>query len=366
MRRPFDSSKATVLYDRAEEKTCPFCGRALWIFQHRRRFVFRRDGLYALVRQDKRCPNKECEGSTIIYRPRVDIRFALPRVDYGLDVAIEFGERHLRDGLPLNKIRRQLNARGVPVSQRQSCRLFRTYVTLTKLVKGDEQALRQKLSAQGGIVLMVDGVQYDNKSPVLYLLWDAISGEPLFGERKPYRGEEDLVPLLEKVKAMDVPVIGVVTDKECGLVPAIKKVFPGVPYQYCQIHFLKNAALGHSEDLAELGESVEDRAKKACRVAKRLRKRGVTSMEHWEGDRLAEELPELGPSHLAGRLLSSLSEEQLTAELCAMARHAARATGRAPLAPPELIRHQGLERVRMAAEEAAKKGGTGSSASPRR
>ncbi len=73
---------------------------------------------------------------------------------------------------------------------------------------------------------MCDGVQFDDRSPVLYLVWDAISGEPLFGERKPYRSRDDLVPLLERVKDMDVPVIAAVTDKETGLVPAIEKVFP--------------------------------------------------------------------------------------------------------------------------------------------
>ena len=39
---------------------------------------------------------------------------------------------------------------------------------------------------------MCDGVQFDDRSPVLYLVWDSLSGTPLFGERKQYRGEEDL------------------------------------------------------------------------------------------------------------------------------------------------------------------------------
>jgi hypothetical protein len=54
-----------------------------------------------------------------------------------------------------------------------------------------------------------------------------------------------------------------------------------------------------------------------------------------------------------------LSEEQLTVELCAMARHAARSTGRAPLNPAEQVQHQRLEEVRSAVQEAQKKGATG-------
>ena len=52
-----------------------------------------------------------------------------------------------------------------------------------------------------------------------------------------------------------------------------------------------------------------------------------------------------------------LSEEQFAAELCAMGRHAARATGRAPLDPPEQVRHQRLEAVRNTVDEALKGGG---------
>jgi len=85
---------------------------------------------------------------------------------------------------------------------------------------------------------MVDGVQYDNTSPVLYMAWDGLSGTPLFGERKAFRGAEDLVPLLERVKAMDVKVIATVSDKEKGLVPAIADAFPETPHQLCQNHFL--------------------------------------------------------------------------------------------------------------------------------
>jgi len=88
--------------------------------------------------------------------------------------------------------------------------------------------VRGRLLAQGGIVLMADGVQFDDTSPVLYVVWDALSGVPLFGERKPFRGEEDLIPLLMRVKEMDVPVIGAVSDKEKGLVPAVAEVFPDV------------------------------------------------------------------------------------------------------------------------------------------
>lgn len=346
VRRTYDVSEAKLLYTDTPERVCEVCEANLWIRWHEARFVHRLDGVYQIVTRVRRCP-ANCPGQ--VFRPPVDIRFALPKATYGTDVVIEVGERHLRGGTSLRAIGRDLNARGVPVTQRHVCELFRSYVALTKLARGDEEEVRQRLLKQGGVVVMADGVQYDDASPVLYLVWDAISGLPLYGERRTFKGKDDLVPLLERVKRLGVPILGVVSDKEKGLLPAIREVFPDVPHQVCQNHFLKNCAAGMSADLTALGKSVEIRAEEVRKIASGLHKRGVASAE-WE----------VGPqpdSKPASADADPLTEEQLAAELCAMTRHAARAAGHAPLAPPEQVRHERLEQVRAVVKDAARKGG---------
>ncbi len=270
MRRAVDPSRATRIEQTASETVCSQCGRALHISQHRCRFVFRLDGLVHSVERDKRCPQRECPGRSRIYRPPQDIRLALPSMSYGLDVVVWVGEGHLTRGESLRQLGRELNQNQVPIDQTQVGELLRTYLVLGRLCRGDEATLRTRLLEQGGIVLMVDGVQYDDRSPVLYLCWDALSGTPLFGERKEFRGRDDLSPLLERVKAMDVPVIGIVTDKEKGLVPAVQAVFPQVPYQFCHTHFLKNCAKPMESDLSELGASVAQRAESVQKIAAQL------------------------------------------------------------------------------------------------
>lgn len=379
MRRSYDVSEAALLYIEAPAETCEACSSPLWICEHRERFVHRLDGVYEVVRQLKWCHVEGCEDYHRVHTPPVDLRMALPRATYGTDVLIEVGARHLDEGRSLRGIGRDLNERGVPVSQRHAGSLLRKYVALTKAARGDDERVRQRLLQQGGILLMADGVQFDNTSPVLYMVWDALSGEPLFGERKAFRSAEDLVPLLERVQAMNVPIIGVVSDKEKGLVPAIAKVFPGVPHQLCQTHFLKNCALGLADDLKALGESVTTRADKVQQIAKRLHERGCDSVEADRGLTAgSEEQTVLRPANTAAESEAAnptpntlgaettsvtsdapLSEEQLAVELCAMSRHAARSTGRAPLNPPEHVRHEGLEQVRAAVQEAQKKGATG-------
>jgi len=233
--RPFGQD---VVYT-ALQQDCPDCHRTLPVYQQDARRVQGLDVAFWLRRRDKRC-QEDCPGlRPIIYAPR-DLRVVLPGRIYGLDVTLHVGERHLCDGVALAQITRELDKRGLPIDQRHTGRVFRDFMALTTLARGDDAALCARLRAQGGIVLMCDGVQFDARCPVLYLVWDAVSGQPLFGERKPFRGEDDLVPLLERVRSMDVPVIGVVTDKEKGLVPAVERVFPGVPYQFCHTHFLKH------------------------------------------------------------------------------------------------------------------------------
>jgi len=39
-----------------------------------------------------------------------------------------------------------------------------------------------------------------------------------------------------------------VTDMEKGLVPAIREVFPDVPHQYCQLHYLERDVIQSVSD----------------------------------------------------------------------------------------------------------------------
>jgi hypothetical protein len=207
------------------------------------------------------------------------------------------------------------------------------------------------------------------------LVWDAISGQPLFGERKVYRGADDLVPLLERVKAMDVPVIGVVTDKERGLVPAIEQVFAGVPFQFCHTHYLKNCAIPLKDDTSALQASVRRRADAVREIGKQLSASDPGSESESDSESSTVELatgtaePSASSSSpvLSGEPPSEEtvsdptdnaaepSEEDLAREVCDLVRVNSRVSGKSPLDPPELKRHDRLENIRDFVNEARKK-----------
>jgi len=369
MKRHTDRPLEETFTYTALEESCPDCGRRLPIYQVISRPVEGVDRAVLLKRRDKRC-GPDCPGPRPVFFAPRDLRVVLPNRIYGLDVTLHVGQRHFDDGVALAQITRDLNARGVPIDQRHTCRVFRDFVALTELVRGDEAAVRARLGAQGGIVLMCDGVQFEDRSPVLYLAWDALSGTPLFGERKPFRGADDLVPLLERVRAMGVPVIGVVSDKEKGLVPAVQRVFPDVPYQLCHTHFLKNCAKPLDADRTSLQASVRRRADAVRKVSAQLPRSPLPSPEVAPA---AEEAPPVAeetvpssastePSMAATTTRSEdlprtaapapLTEEELAREVCELVRVNSRVSGKAPLDPAELKRHDRLEEVRTLVDDA--------------
>lgn len=382
MHRSFDDRDFQLLIATAAHVTCEVCGGPLHVTQHRERFVERLDGLVQLLRRDKRCCDEACPGRTKVLRPLEDLRFALPRMNFGTDVVVAVGERHLERHESLSLIAGELTEQGVPIHQTSAGRLFRCYLALADLARGDDNAVRDRLRARGGIVPMLDGVQFDEHSPVIYLVWDALSGEPLFGERRPFRSADDLKSLLLRVKEMGVPVIGIVSDKEKGLVPAVTEVFPDAPYQFCQHHFLKNCAKPLADDLSALQESVEDRAERARKIAKRLhvidlRGQETATQEKEKATTANDEQAETPTKAEDAEALTTsqgtkaetqptppeatpISEPELVAELCAIARENARSSGKAPLAPPALARHNRLETIRQAVDLArsqAREGG---------
>jgi len=364
MKRHVGYKPEEILVVTAEDTECPDCGGSMWIVQHRDRWVQRLDNYYHLVRNDRQCVNAACPGERPLYRPHEDLRFALPRKTFGFDVIMAVGERHLA-GEPLAAIGRDLNANGVPIDQTHVGRLFRDYQALWQSTR-DPAKLVERLRAQGGAVLMADGVQFEGQSPVLYVAWDAVSGIPLLGERREFRGKDDLKSVLKRVKAIGVPVRAVVTDKETGLVPAVKEVFPDAPYQYCQTHFLFNCAKPLKPDRSELDSSVKRRAEQVRLVAKQIHQQERRETEQTLDGK--EQEPVGPPADCSPSLASggSPSEEtDLTTprgfakEVCALVRQNARRSGKAPLDPPELERHARLNELHTIVEErrAAEKGG---------
>lgn len=162
--------------------------------------------------------------------------------------------------------------------------------------------------------------------------------------------------------------------------PAVTRVLPDVPYQFCHTHFLKNCAKPLQDDLSALQASIRRRAEKVREIACRLESlattanRGLVSAASRvpagaeDVVRAAQPsapamapLPavatpvEAVPGAAAVVPAAALSETELVLEACELVRVNSRVSGKAPLDPAELSRHQRLEEVRELIGEARKK-----------
>jgi hypothetical protein len=302
-------------------------------------------------------------------------RLVLKGHEFGRDVVMFSGDQYLRERLSIPKIHRRLVEEfRLPICERTVGNQVETYVGLCSCVAGDTERLRERLRRQGGIVLAVDGVHFDAASPVLYVQRDVLSGEILYSERRLARSKEDLVPMLrrtaELAKDVGVRILGVVSDKEKSLVPAIAEALPGIPHQFCQHHFLANAAEPLKKDDQELAAASREAVLALRKVQRKIERRfpalaaGRVQPEvpakldggrGSEGD--ARQVCAASPAkEPAKEDAAKLAEATVALALARAGTAVGGVHGRPTTDPVGLKRCKRLEEVRAAAEEAAKKG----------
>ena len=233
-----------------ERESCPSCGQRLWIAYTKQRRVVRLDGVWRLRLRVRRCRNPGCARYHHAYVPEEVGAWVLPQAEFGLDVIALVGQLRYREQRSVPQIHQALQERGVQIAERSVTVLLHRYEELVALRLADAMRLRERLAAQGGVILAIDGLQPDVGHEVLWVLRDVRSGEVLLARSLLSATEGDLAPLLEEVcdalagpRPEDaIPILGVISDGQHSLRNAVAHTLPGVPHQLCQFHYLREAA----------------------------------------------------------------------------------------------------------------------------
>ena len=102
------------------------------------------------------------------------------------------------------------------------------------------------MQAHQGVILAIDALDPTKGADPLYVVRDQLTGTILASCFIYSASEEVLVPFLSelkaKLKALQIPILGIISDKLRGQEKAIEAVFPEVPHQLCIYHFLRAAA----------------------------------------------------------------------------------------------------------------------------
>jgi hypothetical protein len=227
------------------KERCEGCGQPLWVANHSHRTVMTLSGLWKLTLVVRQCIEPSCPRFHQRYRPEEEGRWALPHGEFSLDVIALIGQWRFREHRSVPEMHQALQARGVPIAQRSVTYLMQRYEELVALRITDQERIKVRLQKQGHVILALDGLQPDVGHEVLWVVRDCLSEEILLARPLLSSTQGDLTALLKEVKELleelVVPVKGILSDGEETIRSAVAFVFPEVPHQLCQFHYLKDA-----------------------------------------------------------------------------------------------------------------------------
>jgi hypothetical protein len=215
----------------------------LWAAYKNQRTVTTLDGAIRLGIQIRRCRNRDCRQHGWPVRPEQEGRFALPQHEFGLDVIATVGQLRHAQHRSVPEIHAELVRRGVPICPRSVGNLLDRYDELLALSTSDVGRLRRITAKTGRVILAIDGLQPDVGHEVLWVFRDVLSGEVLLARSLLSSTQDDLAKLIGEVEeALEVPIVGVVSDGQDSIRKAVKKALDQVPHQLCHFHYLREAA----------------------------------------------------------------------------------------------------------------------------
>ncbi len=191
---------------------------------------------------DKRCVNIycPCRGERLV--PAQWQQLAPLHGTYGYDVIATIGWQRQRARQTYNEIHQLVSAH-VQLGLSQVRYLY-TYHYLP-LLACHERSHRQKLdevATKQGLILTLDGMAPQGGEPQLWLVRELRTGYTIrsgwMSEQSQVAFENFLQPIVET----NWLIQAVMSDKQRGLVPAVKELFPNAAYTYCQSHYFGNLA----------------------------------------------------------------------------------------------------------------------------
>jgi len=248
MRTPKRYPQAVKRIMRPEITHCPDCQQQL----HRRvtiseRTIITRTQVIRLVHCGYGCPNPACPGHERLYRSAAADALALSGFTFGLDIVCFVGEARLARHQTVDEIHQALLAELAPlqqtISRREILFLFEAYTALLRAGTdvANDASWREEVARNHGIILALDGIQPDKGNATIYLLRDVLTGRILHADNVTESTKDQLKALLAPVVALQVPVLGIISDAQPTILQAVAEVWPGVPHQICQFHALRDA-----------------------------------------------------------------------------------------------------------------------------
>lgn len=186
-----------------------------------------------------------------MYRSALADAQALPGFTFGLDIVALVGYLKLSQHQTVDEVHRDVNERlkdyQISMSRRNVMYLFEAYGALLKAAAQNTrdptfQDWLGQVRLDGGLIICIDGIQPDKGNETIYLVREVSTGRLLHAQNVTTSDTETIKEVFSPVVALNVPVIGIISDAQKSLREAVASLWPDVPHQTCQFHYLQEAA----------------------------------------------------------------------------------------------------------------------------
>jgi hypothetical protein len=284
MRRPKVYRHAPKRIYRSEFTTCLACGTRLRRYATlSERPLITLNGPLRLTHCGYRCPNPACATPSRAYRSAAADALALPGFTFGLDIVVLVGHLRLAQHLTPDQTHQTLLDRLAPfeqtISRREISYLFDAYCTLVRATHevARDSAWQQQVRETGGLIISIDGIQPDKGNETVYLVRDVLTGRVLAAENMRVSDTATIKRLLAPVVALQLPVLGAVSDAQESLCQAIAALWPDVPHQLCQFHYLREASRPMYEQDRSLRKEIRKAIQQPVRAVRDQLERHATA-----------------------------------------------------------------------------------------
>jgi hypothetical protein len=209
--------------------TCPHCGDVLVMCHYLAwdKIVQTLDRVLSVASRPGRGPHTTCRGSQMRLLSAEGQGRAPPGSTYGYDVVVRIGWWRQESRATYHEIHTAL-ASQVRISESPVGDLYQQ-VYLPRLACHERQHrdhLAQIATAQGGLMLALDGLAPQGGEPPLWFIRALTSGCLLRSGWLAHQDQPTFEAFLQPLTPLEWPILAVLSDKQTGLVPAVTTVFP--------------------------------------------------------------------------------------------------------------------------------------------
>jgi hypothetical protein len=246
-------SETTVMCT-CELNCCPICqGRMRIAYVSGPKLVQTLCGTIAVAHQPRRCVQAGCAAYTATWKSAHWQQIAPRFCTYGYDVIAQVGWLRQNGKEQFAAIQAAL-AKRIQISESQVRSLYHErYLPLLACHERRYEDQLREIAQRSGLILSLDGLAPEGGEAQLWVVRELTSGLTLRSGWLARQDEATFVNFLQPIADLKLPVVGILSDKQRGLVPAVGVVFPLAKHGFCQIHYLGNAA----EPVAEADEAMK-------------------------------------------------------------------------------------------------------------